>query len=190
MMNSWLDRMETEDRPILVTLVVIPLETLDCYGKYIVDWVLTHLKVILISGASLFGIKLLVNVLPTEVFLFLLDFVAFSHRLFGMLTGSLTTSMIIVLLVVYGVSIVLLWNPDVSVPFQVASNALWIVILGYLCSFLGAFQVPAFIFLFGYCLVAYVLHSKYRSVLTPTNEGPEQGKKSKFLLQKPFLYFC
>lgn len=184
-MNSWLDRMETEDRPILVTLVTIPLETLDWYGKYIVDWVITHLKIILIGGASLFGVKLLVNILPAEVFLLLLDFVSFSHRLFGTLTGSLTTSMIIVLLVVYVVSIFLLWNPEVSVPFQIASNALWIIILGYLCSFLGAFQVPAFILLFGYCLVAYVIHSRYKSLLTPTNEGPEQG----MMMTSDFLSF-
>lgn len=175
-MNSWLDRMETEDRPLLVSLVVIPLENIDCYGKYIVDWFITHLKIILIGGASLFGIKLLVNILPSEVFLVLLDFVAFSHRLFGALTGSLTTWMIVALIVIYILSIVFLWNPEVSiVSFQVASNGLWLVILGYLCSFLGAFQVPAFICLFSYCLVAYVLHSQ--SLLSSTTEArEEQGK--------------
>lgn len=178
MMNSWLDRMETEDRPLLVTLVVIPLETIDCYGKYIVDWFITHLKIIIIGGASLFGIKLLVNILPSEVFLVLLDFVAFSHRLFGTLTGSLTTWMVIVLVVIYALSIFFLWNPEMpTISFEIASNGLWIVILGYLCSFLGAFQVVAFICLFSYCLVAYVLHGRYRSLISTTNEeNIEQGK--------------
>lgn len=174
-MHSWLDRMENEQRPFLVALVIIPIETLDRYGMNLLEWVISHLKIIVIGSISLLGIKLLVSFVPSQWFIALLTLVSYSHQAFGLLTGSLTGSLVLVLIIGYALSVVLIWDQNWALPFQLMNHVLWVVLMGYMCSFLGAFQVPAFLFLFTYCVIAYVLHEQRKASETST---PSEGSST------------
>lgn len=155
-MYNWLDRMEKEERPFLVALVANPLESLDSFGEGIVTWVKKNWKLIVIFAATLIGIKLAVTVIPADIFNGVLQFIIFSHTAFSRLTGSLSLSMVAVILVVYWLNVVVLWTPQLSTPFMIANHCVWVVTLGFFCSYLGAFQIPAFIVLVTYCFAGFL----------------------------------
>lgn len=177
-MYAWLDRLENDQRPFLVSMVWIPLESLHSMGQTIVSWIVQHLKHILVGGATMILFKLLFAVVPNETFGYLLDFVVFSHTTFSRFTGSLSLSMVLVLIVVYWLSLAILWTPELSTPFMIANHCLWVVILSCFCSYLGALQMPVFFALMVYCFIGFVyslrevdeqgsLLQRYRALISP-----------------------
>lgn len=65
---------------------------------------------------------------------------------------------LIVLIILYLSSVHFFWSPQKSAQFLVAGQSMWIAIAGYLCSFLGALQVPVFLLIMGYVVVSTAYH--------------------------------
>lgn len=57
---------------------------------------------------------------------------------------------LLAIVAIYLSSVHFLWKPEFSSRFVIAGQSLWIAIVSYSCSFLGALQVPAFILIMLY----------------------------------------
>ena len=66
--------------------------------------------------------------------------------------------------------IVFLWKHDNSIYFLVVGQTLWVVLIAYGCSFLGALQVPAFAATLIYALVGIIYDFKDRAQNVPNAE--------------------
>ena len=64
------------------------------------------------------------------------------------------------ILVTYTLSVYLLWTPELHSYFMLIGQILWVLVIGYFCSFLSAFQVPAFLVLMLYGLLGILYNIK------------------------------
>lgn len=74
---------------------------------------------------------------------------------------------------VYLTAIAFLWKPEAAFYFMVFGQTLWIVIVAYACSFLGALQVPVFVATLSYSMVGVIYDFKSR--VHNDNSGDESA---------------
>lgn len=65
----------------------------------------------------------------------------------------------IVILIIYISFVIFCWKEEKSLYFMLIGQSLWIVLLAYVCSFLGALQVPVWIACLAYAIVGLVYNS-------------------------------
>lgn len=151
--NMWIDKVEREETPIIIGVVLLPFSGLEKLGEFIIRFTLTHIKVILAGLSSLVALRILIHFLPKEFFTGILTVLLWFHSIFGKIASSLSLSMLAVLVISYLITIKLMWSTKTSNIFVILSQGGWIFLVGFLCSYLGAFQIPVFIFLMIYGLV-------------------------------------
>lgn len=71
-------------------------------------------------------------------------------------------SQVIALVLVYVTVVVAIWRPDNSFYFMLLGQTLWIVLIAYACSFLGALQVPVFLASLTYALAGVIYDLRER----------------------------
>lgn len=84
----------------------------------------------------------------------------------------------VAIIAVYITSVYFFWKPSNSNRFIIAGQSLWIAIISYGCSFLGALQVPAFIMIMLYVGASIIYH------LRSSEESSNIVEKFKKLLDK------
>ncbi|XP_021711693.1 transmembrane protein 245 isoform X4 [Aedes aegypti] len=155
-LNRWIERIERDEKHLLLGVLGAPVQGIDSLGEFLTEWLLGHLKIIGIGFGGLITLRLLVWVAPTEVFLSVWNFIVWKHSLFRALLGSLTLQMLVIIVVLYVASVYMLWKPELSTPFLIIGQLLWVLIVGYGCSFLGALQVPVFLGLLSYGAIGLI----------------------------------
>lgn len=65
------------------------------------------------------------------------------------------------MLISYCGTVYLMWNAATSNVFMIAGQGLWILISAYICSFFGAFQIPAFAGIMIYGLIGIIYDVKH-----------------------------
>lgn len=125
---------------------------LEKLGEFIIRFTLTHIKVILAGLSSLVALRLLIHYVPKEFFTGILSVLLWFHSIFGKIS-SLSLSMLAVLVIAYLITIKLMWSTSTSNTFVILSQGGWIFLVGFLCSYLGALQIPVFIALMIYGLI-------------------------------------
>ncbi|XP_053667376.1 transmembrane protein 245 [Anopheles marshallii] len=155
-LKRWIERIEKDDKYLLLGVVSAPLCWVDSLGEFLTSWLKDHLKIITGLVGGLVTLRFILWLTPSEVFFSIWNFIVWIHSLFRTLLGSLSLQMVVVILLVYVVSVYFLWTPDYSLPFLVIGQFLWMVIVGYGSSFLGALQVPVFLGLLLYGLVGLI----------------------------------
>ncbi|XP_035900293.1 transmembrane protein 245 isoform X4 [Anopheles stephensi] len=155
-LKRWIERIEKDDKYLLLGVLGAPLCWVDSLGEFLTSWLKDHLKIISGLVGGLVTLRFILWLTPSEVFYSIWNFIVWIHSLFRTLLGSLSLQMVVVILVVYVVSVYFLWTPNHSMPFLVIGQFLWMVIVGYGSSFLGALQVPVFLGLLMYGLVGLI----------------------------------
>lgn len=150
--NKWIGKVEKEERPIVVSMVLLPFTGLDRLGECITKFTLTHIKFILIGLSSLIGLRILVHYVPKEFFSAILGIVVWLHSFFERIASSLSPLMLVILVISYLITIKILWNSSNSNTFVICGQGAWVFLIGYLCSYLGALQIPAFMAIMAYGL--------------------------------------
>uniref|UniRef100_A0A182W0K9 Transmembrane protein 245 n=1 Tax=Anopheles minimus TaxID=112268 RepID=A0A182W0K9_9DIPT len=155
-LKRWIERIEKDDKYLLLGVLSAPVCWVDSLGEFLTSWLKDHLRIITGLVGSLVTLRFILWLTPSEVFFSIWNFIVWIHSLFRSLLGSLSLQMVVVILVVYVVSVYFLWTPDHSMPFLVIGQFLWMVIVGYGSSFLGALQVPVFLGLLMYGLIGLI----------------------------------
>ncbi|XP_055589999.1 transmembrane protein 245 isoform X2 [Uranotaenia lowii] len=155
-LNGWIERIEKDDRYLVMGVLGAPLHGIDSLGHFLTEWLKGHLRIIGIGFGALILLRLIVWIAPAEMFLGFWNFIVWNHSLFKTLLSSLSLQMLAIIVVLYVVSVYILWKPELSAPFLVFGQMLWILIVAYGCSFLGALQVPVFLGLLIYGAIGLV----------------------------------
>ncbi|KAI8130795.1 Transmembrane protein 245 [Lucilia cuprina] len=122
--------------------------------------------------------KLLVLYAPKGFLCAVWRIIVFSHSLFVQMIGFLNIYLLAAIVAVYLTSVYFFWKPSNSNRFIIAGQSLWIAIISYVCSFLGALQVPVFIMIMLYVGASIIYH------LRTTEESSSIVEKLKKLLDK------
>ncbi|XP_068153780.1 transmembrane protein 245 isoform X7 [Drosophila tropicalis] len=158
LLNSWFQRLEERDSNVLVSICLAPMEATEHCGRLLILWLCEHWQ-LLLAGCGVAGcIKLLVLYAPKGFLLAIWSWVTFSHGLFVKIIGFLNVYVLIALVVIYLTTVHFFWRPENRAHFVVAGQSMWIAIAGYLCSFLGALQVPVFLLVMAYVTASTAYH--------------------------------
>lgn len=154
--NTWINRIDSEEVPVVVGFLAIPINILDNTGELITLWLLNHAKILLIGLASIISLQCLIYFVPAELFALFIDITMYFHQIFGRIVGLLPPSMVIVLVMSYVVTVVIMWQNETAKTFAIIGQIFWMFIVAYLCSFLGAVQIPVFFFVSIYCIIGLI----------------------------------
>ncbi|XP_023036306.1 transmembrane protein 245 isoform X9 [Drosophila willistoni] len=158
LLNSWFQRLEERDSNVLVSICLAPMEATEHCGRLLIRWLCEHWQ-LLLAGCGVAGcIKLLVLYAPKGFLIAIWSWVTFSHGLFVKIIGFLNVYVLIALVVIYLTTVHFFWRPENRAHFVVAGQSMWIAIAGYLCSFLGALQVPVFLLVMAYVTASTAYH--------------------------------
>ncbi|XP_037814153.1 transmembrane protein 245 isoform X3 [Lucilia sericata] len=178
LLNGWFERLEERDSNVLVALSLAPLEATENCGRFLVDWLKEHWQVITAGVGIATCMKLLVLYAPKGFLCAVWRIIVFSHSLFVQMIGFLNIYLLAAIVAVYLTSVYFFWKPSNSNRFIIAGQSLWIAIISYVCSFLGALQVPVFIMIMLYVGASIIYH------LRTTEESSSIVEKLKKLLDK------
>ncbi|XP_062123979.1 transmembrane protein 245 isoform X2 [Drosophila sulfurigaster albostrigata] len=158
LLNNWFQRLEERDSNVLVSICLAPLEATEHCGRMLINWLCQHWQLLLSGCGVAICIKLLVLYAPKGFLLALWHWLTFSHGLFVSIIGFLNVYLLLVLIVIYLTSVHFFWTPEKSAHFVIAGQSMWVAIAGFLCSFLGALQVPVFLLVMAYVVVSTIYH--------------------------------
>ncbi|XP_061392486.1 transmembrane protein 245-like isoform X3 [Musca vetustissima] len=178
LLNNWFEKLEERDSNVFVSLCLAPLEATESCGSFLVNWLKEHWQVITAGVGIASCIKLLVLYAPKGFLCAIWRLVVFSHSLFVQLIGYLNIYLLVAIIAVYLTSVYFFWRESNSNRFVIAGQSLWIAIVSYGCSFLGALQVPAFLLIMLYVGASIVYH------LQNTEESSSMVEKIKKLLDR------
>ncbi|XP_039451729.1 transmembrane protein 245-like isoform X6 [Culex pipiens pallens] len=186
-LNGWIERIEKDDQYMVLGVLGAPIQGVYSLGHFLTEWLMGHLKILGIGITSLISLRVIVWLAPTEVFLTLWNLLVWQHSLFRAVLSSLTLQMLAVIVVLYIASVYILWQPQLSTPFLLVGQMLWVLIVAYGCSFLGALQVPVFLGLLTYGAIGLIYNmrkdeknvsfiDKWHSLLDVTSYRLDEGK--------------
>uniref|UniRef100_A0A1I8NVQ7 Transmembrane protein 245 n=2 Tax=Stomoxys calcitrans TaxID=35570 RepID=A0A1I8NVQ7_STOCA len=178
LLNRWFEKLEERDSNVFVSLCLAPLEATESCGSYLVDWLKEHWQVITAGVGIATCIKLLVLYAPKGFLCAVWRLVIFSHSIFVTLIGFMNIYLLVAIIAIYLTSVTFFWKPSNSNTFVIAGQSLWIAIVSYGCSFLGALQVPAFLLVMLYVGASIIYH------LQNTEDSSTLVEKLRKLLDK------
>lgn len=156
--NSWIEKIEKDDTPLIIGLIKLPFSALERLGEFIILFILTHIKVILFGSAFLITLRILLYFLPKQFLSHVILLIQWQHGLFEQVIGSFNSAIVIGILISYVISVYLLWNTSNANLFTTISQLLWIFIIAYSCSFFGPFQMPIFGATMLYGFLGLIMH--------------------------------
>lgn len=152
--------METQEIPILAGIILAPLNKLELWGEQITGWLIRNAKIITASISCIIALRLTLYFAPKESFQAIWNVVVWNHQAFGAILGSLSISYVVLLLIGYISVICFLWKPASSNLFMIIGQGIWVLVIAYLCSFLGALQVPTFMLIMTYGLFGIIYNMR------------------------------
>lgn len=167
-LKRWFDRLEKNDRHLLVGVALAPLEGLETFGEYLTRMFIRHMQWIVGGSIALFMLGLFLTYVPKGFFVTLWRFIQCGHMLFTKTLSSIDYTIVLAVVIVYLTILAFLWKKENSFYFVVLGQTLWVVIVAYICSFLGALQIPVFVASIIYAIVGVVYDFKSRTI--PTDE--------------------
>ncbi|XP_037913643.1 transmembrane protein 245 isoform X4 [Hermetia illucens] len=157
-LNGWFTGLEETDTNVFYAICMAPLEVTEKSGRCLGDWLRTHWQVLVGGVAALTTAKLLWLYAPKGLFCWAWKMVVFGHSLFAGIMNMISIYMLITIIAIYLTTVYFLWRAENSQYFLLAGQSIWIFLVGYACSFLGALQVPAFMAVIAYAGVAIFLY--------------------------------
>lgn len=162
-LKRWFERLEQNDRHLLVGVALAPLEGLETFGEYLTRMFIRHMQMIIGGGIGLLLLSFFIAYVPKGFFISLWRFIQCGHMLFTKTLSSIDYTIVLAVVIVYLTVLAFLWKKENSFYFVVLGQTLWVVIVAYVCSFLGALQIPVFVASIIYAIVGVVYDFKSRT---------------------------
>ncbi|XP_037894846.1 transmembrane protein 245 isoform X1 [Glossina fuscipes] len=158
LLHSWFEKLEERDSNVFVAFCLAPLETTESCGEIFVSWLIEHWQILTAGVGIAASVKLLVLYAPKGFLCATWRLIVFSHTVFVQLIGYLNIYLLVAIIAAYLSSVYLFWKPSNSARFVMAGQSLWLAVVSYGCSFLGAMQVPAFLLIMCYVGASIIYH--------------------------------
>ena len=154
--NSWLDKLATNETPITLGILSVPVNIIVDVGEKLTGWLLEHAKNLFIGICSLIGLRLIIYYVPSEAFSSVLGITLRFYSLFDAIVNSLSFKLLLFVIAGYATFLFFFWNSSSSKAFTISGQVVWILIAAYCCSFLGSLQTPALVGVMAYGLVGFI----------------------------------
>ncbi|XP_055313309.1 transmembrane protein 245 isoform X2 [Sitodiplosis mosellana] len=168
-LKCWFDRLEAEDTHLLVGVMLAPLEALESFGEYLWTSIVKHVHLLIGGSVGLVFLRLFIAYAPKGVFCMLWRYIRWCHELCSNVLSSLDYKIVIAILIGYFLIVMVYWTKSKSFYFVLAGQSIWFLLLAYVCSFLGALQVPLFIIALTYSAAGFVYNMKYSEEMDEIN---------------------
>lgn len=159
--NAWIDGLEDDETPIVVGIVMLPINGLLRSGGFMMHKLITHIKIIFIGISTMISLRLVAAVAPEELCNMVVKFIVWNHTFISKIVGSLNLTLVLIIIASYGIAIFMLWQSSSAKIFTLFGQGLWILLIAYLCSFAGSFQVAAFLAVMTYAIVGFLFDDNY-----------------------------
>lgn len=152
--NHWIDKIENNDVPLVISIASLPFDVLEKLGGVIILFIFAHIKIIFCGAGTIILLKILHSILPKKLLSYVVDIVLWQHSFFEYIVSTFNIPLLFLILISFIISLYLLWNSSTSSTFTIAGQIIWIIIIAYGCSFFGPFQIPAFVTIMVYAFLA------------------------------------
>lgn len=158
--HSWIDNVAKNEMPVALAIVGIPVNFVVDVGEKLTGWLIEHSKMLIIGIMTIIGLRLVVYFVPASFFSTILGICLKLYTISDRIVDSMSLSLILLVVTGYGVLLFMLWSESTSSAFTIAGQAVWILVVGYFCTYLGSFQTPAFLFAIFYAAAGFVYESE------------------------------
>lgn len=182
-LKSWFQRLEDDDTHLLVGIALAPLDALESLGEYLWSAFIRHMQLLISGAVGLLFLRLFLAYAPKGIFCAIWRYIRWSHTLCTNVLGSLDYKIVstksrianqlndmanklylilqvIAVLLIYVTCVVLFWKHEKSLYFMLIGQSLYVVLVAYVCSFLGALQVPVLIAVLTYAFAGFLYNLK------------------------------
>ncbi|XP_031616738.1 transmembrane protein 245 isoform X2 [Contarinia nasturtii] len=180
-LKCWFDRLEQENTHLLVGIMLVPLESLESFGQYLWSSIVKHMHLLIGGCIGLTFLRLFIAYAPKGIFCVLWRHIRWWHELCSSFLSSLDCKIVIAIVIGYFLIVMIYWTKSKSFYFVLAGQSIWFMLLAYVCSFLGALQVPALIIALTYSAVGFVYNMKYSD---ETNDSTISETKNQSMFEK------
>lgn len=158
--HSWIDNVATNEMPVALAVIGIPVNFVVDLGEKLTGWLIEHSKMLIIGLMTIIGLRLVVFFVPASFFSTILGICLKLYTISDRIVDSMSLTLILLVVISYGVLLFMLWNESTSKAFAIGGQAVWILVVGYCCTYLGTFQTPAFLFAIVYAVAGFVYQSE------------------------------
>uniref|UniRef100_A0A1L8D908 Putative conserved plasma membrane protein n=1 Tax=Nyssomyia neivai TaxID=330878 RepID=A0A1L8D908_9DIPT len=166
--KMWFEKLEQTDGNLFVNIAMAPAHSLDSLGEVLADFLRNHKHLILIGLGGLSITRLTVEYAPRKFLCVIWRAIVFSHTSVTNVLGQLSAHLVVTFLVAYFATVVLFWKPTNHTKFMMFGQSLWLLLVAYICSFLGPLQVPVFmaVLIYATCgtIYSYRMHAERSAI--------------------------
>lgn len=161
--KNWFDGLERTDGNLFLNIAIAPVHSLESLGQFLGNFLRNHKHLILIGIGGLAVTRFTVEYAPRRLFCLMWRGIVLSHTYVTNVLGQLSAHLVVTFLVAYITTVVLFWKPANHTKFMMFGQSLWLLLVAYVCSFLGPLQVPVFmaLLLYGLAGVVYTYREQF-----------------------------
>lgn len=167
-MNSWLNSLPTNSTPLLLGIIIVPIQILDNASERIGNVTLKYIKYIIGFVLCICICHLMYQYTPNICICVIWKLGLMGSTTISWFMSLFDTYKILTVVVGYIILLISLWTPDTAHYFTLAAIFVWMAISLFLASLASSFQVTIFFalqFLFG-CGFAYEVLLVYKKLTT------------------------
>ncbi|XP_026314827.1 transmembrane protein 245 isoform X2 [Hyposmocoma kahamanoa] len=156
-LKSWFENLEKTNTSVVFGLMVIPVNIVNQASDKVGHQFKEHYKTVIGLLSAIFVLPWLYNSVPRSfscLFWQFNSFISFSTTMLIQLCSSYVT---LTFAVAYFISVYIFWSPERAGIFRATSQLLWLIIISFLASLTGSFQVYTFVFLQAICFTGIAL---------------------------------
>ncbi|XP_055373734.1 transmembrane protein 245 isoform X3 [Condylostylus longicornis] len=158
LLHEWFEGLEENDTNIFVAISFAPIQTMEYSGRLLVNWLKKHWQILTAGLLFVMFTKIFFLYAPMNLFCWIWRMIIYSHSIFSGLINFLSIYQVILLVSLYVSTVIFFWSSKNATYFSIIGQLIWIILIGYICSFLGALQVPVFLFLMLYCAISIIYY--------------------------------
>jgi predicted PurR-regulated permease PerM len=163
--QTWFESLEVSHTPIVLGVVLLPINIVNDLSDFIGDQLLKRIKFIISVCVAIPVILLIYNYTPKLVVCIFYKAYIYSCFILNFCLENASQTLVTMVLIGYICLIFLMWKPENNTKFHYISIGIWLLLSCCLAHQFGTFQLPAFIllqviFFGGFVSEVYDIHSE------------------------------
>ncbi|XP_063905682.1 transmembrane protein 245 [Zophobas morio] len=145
--QAWFESLEVAHTPIVLGVVLLPINIINDLSDFIGDQIVKRLKFIVAVCVAIPVVLLIYNFTPKLIVCIFYKAYLYSYFVLNFCLDNASWWPVGLVLVGYFSLILVFWKPENNTKFHYTSIAVWLLLSCCLAHQCGGFQMPAFIFL-------------------------------------------
>jgi hypothetical protein len=130
-----------ENGSFLFIVTTRPFKLISRIGKLITSFGYNHIKVLTTSILSLIALRLSLHFISFNFLWTFIDIFSWTPQIFE----PFNEKIILTIIIGYVLAIIFYWDESRAKGFLIAGQVLWMLLIAFISTYFGSFQVPVFI---------------------------------------------